>query len=540
MKKTKTLIASAILAASFGAMQVYAANVPAGVQLAKDQVLVKGGEGEPQTIDPQKVSGTPGSLRDRDLFEGLYSEGKDGVLVPGVAESYTVNKDHTVYTFKLRHDAKWSDGSPVTAEDFVFGFQRLVDPKTASTYSYYAALAGIKNAQNIIDGKDKVSSLGVKALDAHTFQVTLDHSVPYFVKMTVNASLFPAPKKVVEKWGDAWTKPEHIVSNGAYKLKSWVVNQKMVFVRNHDYWNDKKTVINKVIVLPIIDPSVEYNRYMAGDLDMTSNQGIPTNRYHELLKNVPNQVKVTPALAVYYYDFNNQKPPFNDVRVRKALSYAIDRNIITKYVTGTGEIPAYSFTPPDVAGFKAKEPQYEKWTQAERNKKAQELLKAAGFDKSHPLNFTLLYNTNENHKKIAIAISAMWKKTLGVNVTLDNQEWKTFLNTRQLGNYQVARDGWFGDYNEASTFLSLLDSNSSQNNAKYKNPAFDKLMDETAKVNNPAPYYQKAEDLAIDQDMAVAPIYQYVTKRLLKPYVGGYMPNLEDNIYTRDMYIIKH
>ena len=199
-----------------------------------------------------------------------------------------------------------------------------------------------------------------------------------------------------------------------------------------------------------------------------------------------------------------------------------------------------SFTPPDVSGFKAKEPQYEKWTQAERNKKAQELLKAAGFDKSHPLNFTLLYNTNENHKKIAIAISAMWKKTLGVNVTLDNQEWKTFLNTRQLGNYQVARDGWFGDYNEASTFLSLLDSTSSQNNAQYKNPAYDKLMDEAAKANNPAPYYQKAEDLAIDQDMAVAPIYQYVTKRLIKPYVGGYMPNLEDNIYTRDMYIIKH
>lgn len=540
MKNTKTLLASAILAASFGAMQVHAADVPAGVKLAKEQVLVKGGEGEPATLDPQKIQGTPGSLRARDLFEGLYSEGKDGKLVPGVAKDYTVNKDNTVYTFNLRHDAKWSDGTPVTAEDFVYGFQRLVNPQTASVYSWYAALAGVKNAQNIIDGKDKVSSLGVKALDKYTFQVTLDHSVPYFVKMTVNSSLFPAPKKTIEKWGEAWTKPGHLVSNGAYKLDKWIVNEKMVLVRNHDYWNDKKTVINQVTVLPIKDASVEFSRYQAGDLDITSNSGIPTNRYKSLLKSTPKEVKVSPALATYYYDFNNQKPPFNDVRVRKALSYAIDRTIITKYVTGVGEIPAYSFTPPDVDGFKAKEPAYEKWTQAERNKKAQALLKEAGYDKSHPLSFNLLYNTDENHKKIAIAIASMWKTTLGVNAKLENQEWKTFLDTRNLGNFGVSRDGWFGDYNEASTFLDLFKSTNTSNNAHYKSAAYDKLMAQAAKANDPAPFYQKAEDLVIDQDMAVAPIYQYTTKRLLKTYVGGYKPNLEDNLYTRDMYIIAH
>ncbi|WP_133012595.1 ABC transporter substrate-binding protein [Marinomonas flavescens] len=540
MKNTKTLLASAILAASFGAMQVHAADVPAGVKLAKEQVLAKGGEGEPATLDPQKIQGTPGSLRARDLFEGLYSEGKDGKLVPGVAKDYTVNKDNTVYTFNLRHDAKWSDGTPVTAEDFVYGFQRLVNPQTASVYSWYAALAGVKNAQNIIDGKDKVSSLGVKALDKYTFQVTLDHSVPYFVKMTVNSSLFPAPKKTIEKWGEAWTKPGHLVSNGAYKLDKWIVNEKMVLVRNHDYWNDKKTVINQVTVLPIKDASVEFSRYQAGDLDITSNSGIPTNRYKSLLKSTPKEVKVSPALATYYYDFNNQKPPFNDVRVRKALSYAIDRTIITKYVTGVGEIPAYSFTPPDVDGFKAKEPAYEKWTQAERNKKAQALLKEAGYDKSHPLSFNLLYNTDENHKKIAIAIASMWKTTLGVNAKLENQEWKTFLDTRNLGNFGVSRDGWFGDYNEASTFLDLFKSTNTSNNAHYKSAAYDKLMAQAAKANDPAPFYQKAEDLVIDQDMAVAPIYQYTTKRLLKTYVGGYKPNLEDNLYTRDMYIIAH
>lgn len=540
MKNTKTLLASAILAASFGAMQVHAADVPAGTKLAEDQSITIGGQGEPATLDPQKIQGTPGSQRARDLFEGLYSEGKDGKLVPGVAKDYTVNKDNTVYTFNLRHDAKWSDGTPVTAEDFVYGFQRLVNPQTASVYSWYAALAGVKNAQNIIDGKDKVSSLGVKALDKYTFQVTLDHSVPYFVKMTVNSALFPAPKKTIEKWGEAWTKPGHLVSNGAYKLDKWIVNEKMVYARNHDYWNDKKTVINKVTVLPIKDSAVEFSRYQAGDLDVTSFSGIPTNRYKELLKTTPDEVKVTPQLAAYYYDFNNQKPPFDDVRVRKALSYAIDRTIITKYVTGVGEIPAYSFTPPDVDGFKAKEPEYEKWTQAERNKKAQALLKEAGYDKSHPLSFNLLYNTNDGHKKIAIAVASMWKKTLGVNAKLENQEWKTFIDTRNLGNFGVARDGWVGDYNEASTFLDLFKSTNTSNNAHYKSAAYDKLMAQAAKANDPAPFYQKAEDLVIDQDMAVAPIYQYSIKRLVKTYVGGYKPNLEDHLYTRDMYIIAH
>ena len=540
MTNTKTLLASAILAASFGAMQAHAAVVPAGVKLAADQSITIGGMDEPATLDPQKIQGTPGSMRARDLFEGLYNEGKDGKLVPGVAKSYDVNKDNTVYTFHLRDDAKWSDGTPVTAEDFVFGFQRLVDPKTASQYSWYAALAGVKNAQNIIDGKDKVSSLGVKALDKHTFQVTLDHSVPYFVKMTVNSALFPAPKKTVEKFGEAWTKPANFVGNGAYKLDQWIVNEKMVYSPNKYYWNNKATVIKKVTVLPIKDASVEFSRYEAGDLDVTSNAGIPTNRYKGLLKSNPDEVKVTPQLATYYYDFNNQKAPFDDVRVRKALSYAIDRDIITKYVTGVGEIPSYTFTPPSVEGFTAKEPEYEKWTQAERNKKAKELLKEAGYDKDHPLSFDLLYNTNENHKKIAIAIAAMWKKTLGVNATLENQEWKTFIDTRNLGNFEVARDGWVGDYNEASTFLDLFKSTNTNNNTHYKNPAYDKIMAEAAKANDPAPYYQKAEDLAISEDMAAAPIYQYTIKRLVKTYVGGYMPNLEDNLYTRDMYIIAH
>ncbi|MGB7390277.1 ABC transporter substrate-binding protein [Marinomonas sp.] len=540
MKMTKTLLASAVIAASFTAMQVHAADVPAGVKLADKQELVKGGEGEPATLDPQKIQGTPGSLRAKDLFEGLYSEGEGGKLVPGVATGYTVNDDNTVYTFNLRHDAKWSDGTPVTANDFVYGFQRLVDPKTASVYSWYAALAGIINAQNIIDGKAKPADMGVKALDKYTFQVTLDHPVPYFVKMTVNSAMYPAPKKAIEKFGDNWTKPGNLVSNGAYKLDTWIVNEKMVFVRNHDYWNDKKTIINKVTVLPIKDSTVEFSRYQAGDLDVTSFSGIPTNRYKELLKTTPDEVKVTPQLAAYYYDFNNQKPPFDDVRVRKALSYAIDRTIITKYVTGVGEIPAYTFTPPSVDGFKAKQPEYAKWTQAERNAKAKELLKEAGYDKNNPLDFTLLYNTNDGHKKIAIAVASMWKKTLGVNATLENQEWKTFIDTRNLGNFGVARDGWVGDYNEASTFLDLFKSTNTSNNAHYNNPEYDGYMAQAAKAKDPAPFYQKAEDLVIDKDMAVAPIYQYSIKRLVKTYVGGYKPNLEDNIYTRDMYIIAH
>ena len=540
MKHKNILLASAILVTCFGTMQVHAADVPAGVKLAAKQELVKGGGDEPSSLDPQKLTDQIGSIRAQDLFEGLYNLGKGGKLIPGVAESYTTTDNNTVYTFKLRSEAKWSDGSPVTAEDFVFGFERAVDPATASSYASYIAVPSIVNAQKIIDGQAKPNTLGVKALDDHTFQVTLEHPTPYFLSMTTFATMFPAPKKVIQKWGEDWTNPKHIISNGAYKFNEYIINERMVFVRNHDYWNDKKTIINKVTVLPIKNVSLEFRRYQAGDIDFTSSAGIPPDRYKSLLKDIPDQVKISPLLSTTYYSFNSQKVPFDDVRVRKALSYAIDRDTIAKYVLDTGEVPSYLLTPSGIQGINLPTPKYTTWTQKQRNKKAQELLKEAGFDKSHPLNFTLLHANTEIQQRVTVAIAAMWKKTLGVTATLEKQEWKTFIETRQLGNFEVAYDAWGADYNEASTFLNMMVTDSPTNNANYSNANYDKLMADAATMNDPTANYVKAEQQLINTDMAVAPLFQGDVKRLVKPYVGGYSPNSQDINYTRDLYIIAH
>ncbi len=538
MNLKKTLLASALISVAFGAMQTQAADVPAGVKLADVQELVRGGGAEPATLDPQKVEGTPGSHRTRELFEGLYNLDGEGNLTPGVATSYTTNANNTVYTFNLRKDAEWSNGESVTAHDFVFGFQRAVDPATASAYAWYVEIPSIVNASKIINGKADVASLGVKAVDDYTFEVTLERPVPYFVKMTSHQTLFPAPRKTIEKYGSEWVKPGNMVSNGAYKLDSWIVNEKMVMVRNDNYWNNDKTVINKVTFLPLENDSADLKRYEAGEIDITWN--LPSDHFKRLKKESPSEVIITPQLGTYYYQFNTQVEPYNNPDVRKALSFAINRDVITKYVTGVGEQPAYSFTPSIVNGFDPETPAYAKMSQKEREAEAKKLLQSAGYDKNNPLSFNLLYNTNDGHKRIAIAIASMWKKTLGVEVTLENQEWKTYLETRKAGDFQVARAGWIGDYNEASTMLDLLTSTHGNNDGKYSNTEYDRLLNEAKTMKDPSVNYNKAEAIAINQDMAVAPIYTYVTKRMKKPYVGGYQPNPEDNIYSRDMYIIAH
>ncbi|XPL50590.1 oligopeptide ABC transporter substrate-binding protein OppA [Enterobacter cloacae subsp. cloacae] len=537
----KNLVAAGILTALIAGNAAMAADVPAGVQLAEKQTLVRNNGAEVQSLDPHKIEGVPESNVNRDLFEGLLVTDVEGHPAPGVAEKWE-NKDFKVWTFHLRKDAKWSDGTPVTAEDFVYSWQRLANPNTASPYASYLQYGHIANIDDIIAGKKPVTDLGVKAIDANTFEVTLSEPVPYFYKLLVHPSVSPVPKSAVEKFGEKWTQPANIVTNGAYKLKDWVVNERMVLERNPQYWDNAKTVINQVTYLPISSEVTDVNRYRSGEIDMTYNN-MPIELFQKLKKEIPKEVHVDPYLCTYYYEINNQKAPFTDVRVRTALKLALDRDIIVNKVKNQGDLPAYSYTPPYTDGMKLVEPEWFKWSQEKRNEEAKKLLAEAGYTADKPLTFNLLYNTSDLHKKLAIAVASIWKKNLGANVKLENQEWKTFLDTRHQGTFDVARAGWCADYNEPTSFLNTMLSDSSNNTAHYKSPAFDKLIAETLQVTDDAKradLYAKAEQ-QLDKDSAIVPVYYYVNARLVKPWVGGYTgKDPLDNISVKNLYIIKH
>ncbi|MHA8113764.1 oligopeptide ABC transporter substrate-binding protein OppA [Kosakonia cowanii] len=537
----KSVVAAGILAALISGNAAFAADVPAGVQLAEKQTLVRNNGAEVQSLDPHKIEGVPESNVSRDLFEGLLISDVEGHPTAGVAEKWE-NKDFKVWTFHLRKNAKWSDGTPVTAHDFVYSWQRLADPKTASPYASYLQYGHIANIDDVIAGKKPISELGVKAIDDNTFEVTLSEPVPYFYKLLVHPSVSAVPKAAIEKFGDKWTQPANIVTNGAYKLKDWVVNERIVLERNTNYWDNDKTVITQVTYLPISAEVTDVNRYRSGEIDMTYNN-MPIELFQKLKKEIPKEVHVDPYLCTYYYEINNQKAPFTDVRVRTALKLALDRDIIVNKVKNQGDLPAYSYTPPYTDGAKLTEPAWFKMTQEQRNAEAKKLLAEAGYTADKPLTFSLLYNTSDLHKKLAIAVASIWKKNLGANVKLENQEWKTFLDTRHQGTFDVARAGWCADYNEPTSFLNTMLSDSSNNTAHYKSPAFDKLIGDTLKVTDEAQraeLYSKAEQ-QLDKDTAIVPVYYYVNARLVKPWVGGYTgKDPLDNIYVKNLYIIKH
>ncbi|ASK79111.1 oligopeptide ABC transporter substrate-binding protein OppA [Paraphotobacterium marinum] len=519
-----------------------AADVPSDVKLAKKQVVRIGNGAEPDTLDPNIQSGTNSSAINYNLFEGLTNQGLDGEPEPGVAESWKVNESGTVYTFKLRKDAKWSDGKPVTAEDFVYSWQRLVNPETGSPYATYLDIMNVKNASDIVKGNKKPSELGVRALDPHTFEVTLTKPTPYMLNMISFPAVFPVPKETIEKYGVKWTKPGNMVSNGAYKLSKWVVNSEIVLERNDQYWNNGKTVINKAIFYPISGTN-EINRYRSGEEDMTYNP-LPVDQFKKLQQDYPSEVTIAPWLGTYYYNFDTKKPPFDNKDLRKALSYSINRDAIVKFITGRGEKAAYTFTPVSTAGFKAPNSKFATMSQAERDKMAKEFYKKAGYGPDKELQFTLLYDTKDpDHKKIAQAIASMWQQTLGVKVKLEAQEWKQYLQTTLGTDYDVARSGWIGDYNEPSTFLSLLTTHNGQNRSHFSDKKYDDLFAQASLEKDPAKrakLYTQLEEIIIEE-APVAPIYQYASSRLVKPYLKGVdSKNNQDIQYVRNMYIVEH
>ncbi|MCO5732167.1 peptide ABC transporter substrate-binding protein [Rhizobium sp. SSA_523] len=470
-----------------------------------------------KTLDPQKNSDFEGGQVISHLFEGLYTQEADGTYAPALATSFDVSPDKLTYTFHLRPDSVWSNGEPVTAHDFVYAWRRLADPKTASSYADFLANMKVKNARSVIDGKISPSELGVSAPDDHTFVVMLDTPIAYLIPMISHSSTYPVPKSVVETLGDAWTKPGNLVGNGAYVLKSNDIGQKIVIARNERYWDNAKTIINSVTFHIINDDNQALTRYLAGELDATR---IPAGQFLRLKKDYPDQAFTRPNACTYSYVFNiGEKGPtaLKDVRVRKALSYAIDRDIIVNNILQAGQRPAYSWTHWAMSGFRMPDIDFAHWSQAERVAKAKELLAQAGFGPSNPLKIDIAYNTSEGHKKIAVAIQQFWKG-VGVNATLSNMEFKVLLDRMREGSFDVARYGWCADYDEASSFLNVFAEKT--NYAGYVNERYLQLMNQSTTSADPNADYQKAE-LLLAEDMPVAPIYFYAGVGLVKPDIRG-------------------
>ncbi|MEC7962237.1 MAG: peptide ABC transporter substrate-binding protein, partial [Pseudomonadota bacterium] len=493
---------------------------------------------EHSSVDPQVVEDVSGAEIVRDLFEGLMNQDKDGNLVPGVATGYTSNDDNTVYTFTLRPEAKWSNGDTVTAHDFVFAWRRAADPALASPYQWFIELMSIQNAAAIIAGETAPDQLGVKALDDHTFEVTLSAPLPYFPQMTTHSTTFPAPQKVIEAHGAEWTKPGNIVSNGAYVLTEHLPQERSTRERNAMYWDNDNTIVDKVVALVINDENVALTRYLAGELDRTE---VPAGQFPRLQKEHPGEAISFPRLCNYYYTFNlsdSGPEEFKDVRVRKALALAVDRKIIVENVMAGGQTQAYSFAPTATAGFTPPTTEMATMTQAERDAMAIELLAEAGYDKGNPLKFNMIYNTSEGHKKIAVAMSQMWKQKLGVEVELGNMEWKVFLETRGNQDFELARGAWCGDYNEASTFLDLLDSNSGYNDGKFVSPRVDELLAAAKTAKDASANYTEVEQI-IAAEMPVIPIYHYAGVYMMDSDVGNWpVNNVEQNWYSKNLYKI--
>ncbi|WP_349922079.1 peptide ABC transporter substrate-binding protein [Aeromonas veronii] len=533
----RTLIAGTV--AALISLPALAAQVPAGTQLlpAAQQTFVRNIGTEPASIDPQMVEESAGSEIVNDLFEGLYTLDGDGKLQPAGAISYELDPTGTIYTFKLRPDAKWSNGEPVTAADYVYGWQRAADPKNASNYAWFIELTGVTHASEVVQGKAKPDALGIKALDDHTLQITLKNPVPFFLKTLSHYTTFPAPKATIEKYGNEWVKPGNIVSNGAFVLKEWTPNERLISERNVHYWDNQHTVLNKVIYLEIISDTAAFNRYRASEVHYTS---YPLEQYKQIKSQSPQELVNVPVLATYYYVFNTQRKPFDNPKVRKALSLAIDRDTITEKILGQGQLSAFSLTPPSVDGFELKQPASELMSKEARIKEAKTLLNEAGYGPGKPLDVDILYNTNEGHKKIALAIASMWKHNLGVRAELNNMEWKTMVSTLNEGDFGVSRYSWNGDYNDASTFLDIMTSSSSANSGKWHNPQYDALLAKAHDSQDAAErnrLYQQAEAL-IDAEAPIAPVYFYVKSRLLKPFVKGYpYHNPQDLVYSKDLYL---
>jgi len=498
-------------------------------------VLQRGIPTDPESLDHHKARSTQSAEVLRDLGEGLLGYSPSGELVPAAAESWDVSADGLTYTFHLRSEARWSNGDPVTAEHFVFGLRRLVTPETGAFYA--DMLAAVVNAPEIVSGTLSPEMLGAEAADARTLILKLARPTPYLLSLLTHPSTFPLSPSMIEEHGNGFARPGKLLSNGAYVLNAWVPGSVLELRRNEHHRNAAQTVFDGVNYHVVVQDSAELNRYRAGELHITSTA--PPDNFADLKAQFGNELHVAPYLGIYYYGFNLTKPPFKDnPELRQALSMAIDRKQLAAKVTGRGEAPAFSWVPPGVENYEPTVLSFVSLAREERETLARRLYKEAGYSDTKPLEIELRYNTSDTNKKIAVAVQAMWRDVLGVQTTLVNEEFQVLLsNMRDAEVTQVFRSSWMGDYNDAHTFLSVLQAGSAANMPRYANDEYESLLERAANqvdAGRRRLYLEEAERVML-ADHPVIPLYFYVSKHLVSPMINGWGDNVLDYHYSQHL-----
>ena len=501
-------------------------------------ILRRGNGSAPGTLDPHLSVGVPASNIIRDLYEGLTSESPGGEIVPGAASRWDISRDGKIYTFYLRENALWSNGEPLRADDFVYGLRRSLDPATGSQYGQI--LAPISNATAALAGEVPVSAIGVQALNERTVQIELENPTPYFLTLLSHPSTFPAHSASIERWGNEHVRPGRLVSNGAYVLAEWVAQARIKLIRNPRYWDAASTRIDQVNYYPISDSHAELNRFRAGELDWTYE--VPNSQFNWLRENMVDQLIISPWMGTYYLGINMLRDPLGtSPELRLALNLALDRDILTSKVTRFGELPSFNLVPPGVPDYQQAELDYMQWSQQQREQRALDLYRDAGYSKQRPLELQLRYNDSDNNNKITLAVAAMWKQVLGVRTTLINEEWKVFLqNRRQQRVTEVFRSGWIGDFGDAYTFLDIFQGDHGQNDTGYDNPSYNLLLEQISAerlASRRARLMREAERLLL-LEQPIIPLYTYVTKRLVNPTLRGWQINVMDHHYSKHMHFL--
>lgn len=501
-----------------------------------EMVLNRGNGGEPDSLDPHFIGGTWESNIVGDLVMGLTTLDAAAKPIPGMAQSWSVSKDGLTWTFRLRA-ASWSDGAPVTSEDFAFAFRRILDPKTASRYGYN--LWVLKNAQAISDGRLPPSALAVETPEPRTLILHLAHPAPYLPELLTHESMDPLPRAVVQAKGAAWSRPGNYVSNGAYLLKTWVPGDHVTLVKNPRFYDAAHVRIDTVNYLPTADSEAALRRFRAGELDMQT--PVPQTQMDWMRAHLGASLHIMPSLAVTYIAFNLDSAPLQDVRVRRALNLAYNREAVVRQVLKLGEAPAYSYVPPGVANYPGGAAMdFQKLPYPARIAQAQSLMRAAGYGPSNRLRLSYMTTTNPDSKRLAVVFQAM-ARTIYIDLDIQSVEIQVEMRNMRQRQFQLGAASWLADFNDASNFLDLLRSNSGNNYAGYRNPRFDAAMDAAQAQADPA---KRGAALQAAEKLALADYPWLVTRfaaqsEMVQPYVKGYVQNVRDFNRTRWLWIAK-